>query len=177
MTLNDDEKVIVYVRRHWILFVVRIVPIVFLAIIPAIFPAVIDVFLPKNLERFQNAGWALYCMWVTLLWVWSFLLWTEYYLDVWVITNRKIINADQITLFNRKMSTLELEKIQDITIEIDGFIQTMFGYGTIRVQTAGEITKFTLQNAAHPDIAKEKIIQAQRRIAEERMSVQSRIWN
>ena len=94
MVLDDNETILLYVRKHWILFVVHIIPLFLLALLPVIFPALIDFFLPQSLERFQDAGWALYCMWLTMLWVWGFLLWTEYYLDVWILTDRKIIIYD-----------------------------------------------------------------------------------
>jgi len=173
MTLENDETIIRYIRKHWILFVVHIFPIIILALLPIIFPALIDFFLPAQLERFKDAGWALYCMWLIVLWVWGFLLWTEYYLDVWVLTNRKIISADQKTLFNRQMSTLELEKIQDVSIEVNGFIGTMFGYGTIRVQTAGEMRKFALEDAYHPEEAKELILETQVKVREAILKRQS----
>ena len=173
MVLDDNETILLSVRKHWILFVVRIIPLFFLLFLPIIFPALVDFFLPQSLERFQNAGWALYCMWLTILWVWGFLLWTEHYLDVWILTDRKIISADQKSLFNRHMSTLELEKIQDISIEVNGFIQTMFGYGTIRVQTAGEIRRFALENAYHPEEAKQIIMDTQERVREDILKRQS----
>ena len=173
MVLDDNETILLYVRKHWILFAVHIIPLLLLAILPIIFPALVDFFLPQSLERFQNAGWALYCMWLTILWVWGFLLWTEHYLDVWILTDRKIISADQKSLFNRHMSTLELEKIQDISIEVNGFIQTMFGYGTIRVQTAGEIRRFALENAYHPEEAKQIIMDTPERVREDILKRQS----
>lgn len=173
MILDDNETILLYVRKHWILFVVRIIPLFLLAILPIVFPALVDFLLPQSLERFQDAGWALYCMWLTVLWMWGFLLWTEHYLDVWILTDRKIISADQKSLFNRQMSTLELEKIQDISIEVNGFIETMFGYGTIRVQTAGEIRRFALEDAYHPEEAKRIIMGTQERVREDILKRQS----
>lgn len=173
MVLDDNETILLYVRKHWILFVVHIAPLFLLALLPIIFPALIDIFLPQSLERFQDAGWALYFMWLTILWVWGFLLWTEHYLDVWILTDRKIISADQKSLFNRQMSTLELEKIQDISIEVNGFIETMFGYGTIRVQTAGEVRKFALEDAYHPEEAKQIIMGTQEKVREDILKRQS----
>lgn len=167
MIIDDNETVLLYIRKHWILFAIQVIPLFLLALLPVVFPALIDFFLPKKLERFQNAGWAVYCMWLIFLWVWGFLLWTEYYLDVWVLTDKKIISADQKTLFNRNMSTLELEKIQDVSIEVNGFIATILGFGTIRVQTAGEVRKFALEDARNPEEAKEAILAAQVSLREE----------
>lgn len=173
MILDEKETIIFYVRRHWIMYLVRIFPLLIFAILPLIFPALLDFLLPKNLERLEDAGWALYCMWLTILWVWGFWLWTEEHLDVWVLTNTKVISVDQKSLFFRHMSTLELEKIQDITIEVNGFIATFLGYGTIRIQTAGERERFELEGAHDPEGAKEKILEAQRYLREEILKRQS----
>lgn len=173
MIIDDNETILLYIRKHWILFAIQIIPLFLLVLLPIVFPTFVDFLLPQNLERFQNAGWAAYCMWLTFLWVWGFLLWMEYYLDVWVLTDKKIISADQKALFNRNMSTLELEKIQDVSIEVHGFIATMLGYGTIRVQTAGETRKFALEDARNPEEAKEAILAAQVSLREDVLKRQS----
>ena len=36
------------------------------------------------------------------------------------------------------MSEIPLSRVQDITIEVHGIIETLLGFGTIRIQTAGE---------------------------------------
>lgn len=167
MEIQSDEKIILYIRKHWILFMLQIFPLVVLAALPLIFPSAATFFLPKYLAGIQNAIWALYTMWLIILWVWAFEMWTKYYLDMWILTNKKIINADQISLFNRYVSTLELEKIQDISVEVKGFIETMLGYGTLRVQTAGEMREFVMDDAAHAEECKQLILDAQRLVRED----------
>lgn len=173
MILDNNETPLLYIRKHWILIIVHIIPLLFLALLPVIFPAILDTFLPQHLERFEDAAWAVYCMWLIVLWVWGFLVWTEHHLDVWVLTKTKIISADQKSLFNRHMSTVELDKIQDITVEVDGFIQTMFSYGTLRLQTAGEVRKFSLEGTHRPEEAKEAILAAQADLRENILKRQS----
>lgn len=173
MKLEFNEEVLVYARKHWIFFAVQILPVVLLAILPVIFPILIDIFLPQKLERFENASYAVYFMWLILLWMWGFLLWTEYYLDVLVVTTKRIIHADQKSLFSRHMSTLELEKIQDVTVEVDGFLETILGFGTVRIQTAGEMKDFVLQHAHRPEDVKESILSAQTNVKEEVLKRQS----
>ena len=98
---------------------------------------------------------------------------TEYYLDVLVITSKRIIHADQKSLFSRNTSTLELEKIQDVTVEVDGFLETILGFGTVRIQTAGEMKDFVLHQAHHPETVKEEILTAQSNVKEEILKRQS----
>jgi uncharacterized membrane protein YdbT with pleckstrin-like domain len=62
--------------------------------------------------------------------------WTSYYLDLWILTDRRIIVIDQLGYFNRKVSNFRLERLQDINVSIAGLIPTLLNYGTIRAQTA-----------------------------------------
>lgn len=67
---------------------------------------------------------------------------------------------------------MELEKIQDITIDVDGPIETFIGYGTISLQTAGEVREFILDDAAYPEQAKQMILEAQKTVRELNMQKQ-----
>ena len=67
----------------------------------------------------------------------GFTVWTHYYLDLWVISDRRIIVIDQRGFFNRKVSSFRLERMQDIKVTITGIIATLLNFGTIRAQTAG----------------------------------------
>ena len=166
MELQHDEKIILYVRKHWIFFVLQVIPLIFMAIIPAFFPGLVTFFLPESISSMQDAFFVLYGLWLIILWVWAFELWTKYYLDMWVLTTHKIMSTDQRSLFNRYMATLELEKIQDVTVEVNGFIETMLGYGTLRVQTAGEMRPFVMEDAAQAEQCKQIILDTQARVRE-----------
>jgi len=173
MDIQSDEKIIIYVRKHWLFFALQIIPLIIGAIAPILFPSILKLFLPTYLESIQDAVWALYFMWLIVVWVWMFELWTKYYLDVWVLTNKKIISVDQQSLFNRHVSTVELEKIQDITVEVNGFIETLLGYGTLRVQTAGEMREFVMEDAANAEKCKHIVLETQAQVRESILKRQS----
>ena len=77
------------------------------------------------------------CVWVLLLLLTSFAIWTHYYLDLWVVTDRRIILVDQVKFFNRNVSVFRLERMQDIEYKISGIIPTLLNFGTLKAQTAG----------------------------------------
>ena len=78
-------------------------------------------------------------------------------LDTWIITNERIINIEQEGLFNRTASELDLAAVQDTTAEIRGILQTLFTYGQVYVQTAGEKGRFHFKNIDNPEHVKELI--------------------
>jgi hypothetical protein len=67
-----------------------------------------------------------------------------------VITNKHVVDVDQIGLFNREVSTLRLEEIQDVSAKVNGPLQTMLGYGTLIIQTAGERENFVFDYVPEP---------------------------
>jgi len=101
----------------------------------------------------------LYITWLLVLWIGIFMCWTLYYLNVWIVTNERIIDVHQRGLFSRELLTAELERVQDVTVDTEGIIQTLFGFGTLTIHTAGEGTNFIITNAMHPLEAREKIME------------------
>lgn len=91
-------------------------------------------------------------------WIYIFFVWLDYYFDVWVITNERIINIEQKSLFTRVISEVTLTRVQDVTAKIDGFFPTLLDFGDIMVQTAGEEKHFHFRNVPRPEEHKEAIM-------------------
>lgn len=67
-----------------------------------------------------------------------------------IITTNHIVDIDQVGLFNRTISTLHLDEIQDISAKINGPLQTVLKFGTIIIQTAGERENFVFDFVPNP---------------------------
>jgi len=74
-----------------------------------------------------------------------------YFLDRWVVTEKHIIDIEQKSLFYRTFSKQEISRIQDVTSEVRGFFQTMFNFGNVTIQTAGEQERFVFQQVPDPN--------------------------
>lgn len=160
--LNPDENVILEVRKHWIVFLGKALALLFGTILPfAIFTA-LEMFIPGTVSKIINSVYFagnpyavilfFYVLWVLFLWISFFIEWTKYYLDVWYVTEKRIIDVNQKQIFNREISNLRFDKIQDVTVDVHGFIPTMLNFGNIKVQTAGEDNAdFFMANVQNPD--------------------------
>jgi uncharacterized membrane protein YdbT with pleckstrin-like domain len=156
--LNPNEQIVLIVRKHWIAIIGKVVATVIIAIIPLIILAVLPMFVPTfpgwyvgNLIYLYTLAYAFLLM---ISWVAFFFSWTEYRLDIWVVTTHRIFIVDQKGMFFREISSLTLDKIQDLTIDMPGFLSTMLKFGKILVQTAGEHKEFTFLNAKNPEAIK-----------------------
>lgn len=138
--LQPDEAIDLIVRKHWFIHFLDSLSIVIVGIIPFAVAAFIAPFVSVHpaLPTFFTAVWLL------ALWMMLFTVWTNYYLDIWIVTDKRIINIDQIHLFKRDVSTLRIERVQDVKVETHGFFATVFNFGNIQVQTAGPEASFYL---------------------------------
>ena len=172
--LDLGESVILEVRKHWIVFAGHAVGLLFSAFLPFILFAIFKIFIPISPSiSFPGNNSALflffYTLWILALWVSFFVNWTKYYLDVWYVTEKRIIIVDQKRLFDREISNIRFDKIQDVTVEVDGFIPTFLNFGNIKVQTASEDnTEFFLSVVRNPEIVRRVIFSQHNEIGDKK---------
>jgi len=146
------EKLVMFIRRHWIILASRWLIFIALALVPLIFYAFLyynyiwileHAFLYPLLLLLASA----YYLFIMLFLFNAFI---DYFLDVWIVTDQRIINIEQRGMFNREIAEHDLDKIQDVSGLQKGFFQTLFSYGDVHVQTAGEIQRFIFKQVDNP---------------------------
>lgn len=162
--LNPGESVVLFMRKHPIIIWRSMVWLVIAGLIPLagwIFIITQTVWGedPENI-------WRLVALMVVSIFylLWSrqlFLLWLNYYLDVWMVTTDRILYIDQKGVFERFVSELRLARIQDVTTHTKGFLQTMLHFGNIHVQTAAETEPFIFEDVPHPEVVTQEISRLQ----------------
>lgn len=146
-TQNENEKIIKVANRHPISFVRDAFGLIVLFIlsfsamliffyVPYVLPLAFLVFVFSIIGFFY-----------------SYFTWSK---DKYIITDQRIIDMDQRTLFSRSQKEAFIDKIQDVVSETKGFLGSVFKYGNVDIQTAGE-TSLTLDDIANPDMV-QKII-------------------
>ncbi len=157
--IEHNEHKILEVRKHWYALFAHFIIALIAALTPPIILAGVQL-LPVDIQFTGNntvAAIFFYVLWLMFVWIWIFFEWTDYYLDVWIVTDQKIISVDQQRLFVREIATLQLDKIQDVTIEVHGLLPTLFHFGDIHIQTAGEKREFVMHQIAEPQKVKDSI--------------------
>lgn len=84
-----------------------------------------------------------------------------YSFNVFIITDQRIIDIDQQGLFDRTVSETTYEKIQDVSYRRKGMLQTLFHYGSVVIQTAGQQANIELHGVRNPERIQQVIINAQ----------------
>jgi len=166
ITFEEGEQIVKIVRRHYLVIIPMIMSLMFAALAPLLFYTFITSgFVPLEagaISAIQNifTKWKTfgYSLWLLLLWVIFFIEWTDYYLDLWIITSKRIIDVEQKGFFHREITSFRYEQIQDITVETRGLVETFFKFGTLQIQTAGHSRDIIIRDAHYPEDARSLIL-------------------
>jgi len=164
-----DEKIIKIIRKDTFILFVSFVLGIFLIGLPAlagyatlnIYPNLLldEIFYPLILMAVSG--------YILFIWLFGFFTFIDYYLDIWIITNKRIIDVRQEGFFSRTVSELKIAKIQDVTSELKGFFQFIFRYGDVHVQTAAEKQRFNFMQIPKPEQVRDiiiKLVEANKKI-------------
>lgn len=154
------EKVEYLLRRHPITFVPTLFLFIALAVVPPGLYLLINSLFPNIL-----AGQILYPLAILVasiyylsLYIFFYAQFIDFYLDLWVITNDRVVDIEQMGLFSRTISELDLFRIQDVTVEIHGLFPTLFHYGNITVKTASSGSHFVFHHIHNPNEIRQALI-------------------
>lgn len=155
------EKQIHVLRRHPItLLPMMLVALVLLALPPGAY-ILVQLVQPELLQDQNTVTFYVLGASIFFLFGWMFLFqrFIEYWLDVLIISDKRILDIDQSGLFGRTVSELRLYRTQDVTAEIKGFWHTIFDYGDVYVQTAAEVERFHMEDIPHPNHVSKMILE------------------
>lgn len=171
-TLDKDEYVVRIVRKSLVLFFIQIIGFLVIAILPFIAYTLFTKYLELSISDITYIVIkVVFVTWILFIWISLFIRFTNYYLDSWIVTNKRIVDIDQKSLFSRTTSTLNVDKIQDVRIDIGGILRTVLGIGTLHVQTAGEEEIFIIRDASSPENVKTTILEIYHKNLEEPKTV------
>ena len=167
-TREKNEEVVLLLRRHpitnvrWILIFLIMV---FAPLVLSTFPF-LD-FLPGNFQFIAILGWYLVTIALALE---NFLTW---FYNVNIITDERVVDIDFHNLIYKEVSDTNIDRIQDVTYRMGGAIRTVFNFGDVLIQTAGEKPNFEFLNVPNPHKVA-KILQ-DLRIEEEQEKLEGRV--
>jgi uncharacterized membrane protein YdbT with pleckstrin-like domain len=161
-TQEQGEKIILFVRQHLIVNLPWVLVTIVLVIAPTvIFPllfrlVILNMALPASYYVIGTIFWYLATFGFALS---SFIGW---FFNIYIVTNERIIDIDFFYLLYKKFAQAELTKIQDINYTSGGILATLFNYGNVRVETAGEAPNIDFDAIPFP----EKVVETIRELTE-----------
>jgi len=142
----EDEEVLLLLRQHpitqikWIFIIGMLLLVPFLLSLVSFWDMV-----PGKYHFFGLVFWYLLVLGITLE---AFLSW---FYNVYIVTDERVIDVDFLSLIYKNISAAKLDNIEDVTATTTGAIQSVFNIGTVKIQTAAEVTEFEFENVPQPD--------------------------
>lgn len=161
--LEPGEHVVKECRKHWFLFLSGVLPYAILMVLPFALPKLLLLAPPlQSYTSFFDYHMPLarvgLGVWLLIIWTGAWGSFTRYFLNVWVLTNKRLVDVEQRKYFHREVSSLSLAHVQDVTTNVTGVLSSMLGLGNIEVQTAGASDEFRMQGIPRPEQMRDLIL-------------------
>ncbi|MDO8505792.1 MAG: PH domain-containing protein [bacterium] len=136
---KEYEKIELIIKRAGITFI----PTIILFLILLAIPPSAYFFIARFEATLLNTQWLslIFLLGGTAWYLFALLLFftnfVDFFLDVWIVTNERIVAIIQHGIFNREVSQTRLYQIQDVRAVVKGPIEMLFSYGDLHVETAG----------------------------------------
>lgn len=82
----------------------------------------------------------------------KYILWL---LNVYIITNKRLLNVNYVNLFNKKVTESPLNKILNVSYSSKGFWSTIFKFGTVETKVVGLNEPIMFSNVSKPSEVKD----------------------
>ncbi|MCL5432803.1 MAG: hypothetical protein M1524_01680 [Patescibacteria group bacterium] len=147
---DENEKILLFLRAHfaknlsWILItlVLLAVPVLILFLSPVV--RIIPAFIPENFIIFFVV------FYYVLVFNYTFVKFITWHYNISLVTNERIVDIDFYELVYHNVAMTKLELVEDVSYTQVGFFATLFNYGDVIVQTAGEIVHFDFLAVINP---------------------------
>lgn len=149
-TQEESEEIILFLRQHFITLLPSLLLCGFLLFVPPfLFPMIFrslseTIGLPLGYMVIGFAFWYVAVFDILLM---NFIHW---FFNIFIITNMRIIDIDFVHLLYKEFSEAKIERIQDISFQTKGMVATMFDFGDVLIQTAGEHPNFIFESVPKP---------------------------
>ncbi|MFC1598798.1 PH domain-containing protein [Patescibacteria group bacterium] len=129
ISLRADEKIISVIHHHPVNYLKQIIITLILVLL--------TFFLMFYLFSLGPIGVALFLALLGTAIFYGAREFYIWYMNVFIITNQRIIDLEQKGFFNKTVSEASFDKILDLSYSVQGFWQTVLKLGTLKIKAAG----------------------------------------
>lgn len=145
--LRENERIIMTLHRHWIILLAHLTQVLVLVVISTFG------FLYKE-QIIGIVGGSIYWGLFSFFWIiyLTFMLvdWMNDELDLFIITDGRVIWIEQMSALTRNVSECSLGRIQEVNAHVSGIWQTLFNFGDVHIHTASEHSNMIVRYAPDP---------------------------
>ena len=147
--LKPDEEILSIIRRYGLTYFWSWILIIILLIVPFFF----------MFWLFNQAMWGTIIFFVLIFFALFFLfrtvfLWRN---NVLIITTHRIIDYDQKGFFEKIISDVPYDQVEDVSGRIRGVFGTVFRYGNVNIQTGRGKVRIVIDRVKQPVFVQQEI--------------------
>ena len=151
-TQKPNETIILFLRSHfvtnisWIIFTVILLtlPIIITLLLPLFR---IDFLSSQTLARFTTIYVLFYYL---LIFSYAFISFLHWFYNVFIVSSERVVDIDYSDIVIHNIAITNLSHIEDVNYTQSGFVPTLFNYGNVFVQTAGNERNFEALSIPKP---------------------------
>ncbi len=139
---KPDEEIVQIYHAFFLPFVPKLIPVALWFVVPFFF------LFP--LSRQGIAGMVLFAALTLSALVFGWRLMYRWRGSVFVVTDKRVFDIEQKGFFDRLVSEVSLDRVDDVTYEVKGMFATLFGYGSVRVIVQGTGADLEVRRVREP---------------------------
>ena len=152
--MDENEHIVEVVWDHWFVLVGKLLTLLIALLFPVFALLVFNLIPIDKMLAVAGSGFALkgffVTFWLIVVWMIGWNIWTNYFLNVLILTDIRIFDITQMGFFRRQSASFRIDHIQNVTVEQIGIPATLLNFGTIRFETAGENINFVAKYIPAP---------------------------
>ena len=162
VNLQADEHLITRVHRHSVFLLTKLMGVIIFGAAPAVILLLLSA-VSGPILLMLAVVWALAAL------VAAYFIWYRYEHDEWIITNQRLIDAEKPNWFDQRLTSADLIQVEDMSVKKSGLLQTLYDFGDLSCETAGEHARFILHGIPDPsgvlDVVDKARDEARRKLA------------
>lgn len=163
---DPTEKILLLLRAHPITNFNWIIPAILVFFIPFLAPGLlsfINIDLSSLPEQFGIVFLMINYLLVLIIVFEGFLHW---YFNVYIVTNKNIVDVDFHSILFKNIDIAPLRNIEDVSSSMGGILNSIFHYGLVYIQTAGNTKNIDFESVPRPHFVADFILDEAHKIHE-----------
>lgn len=146
-----DEKILLFLRQHFITNLLWILIALVLLLLPILFFIFrSELQLLGTIELPLRFVIILIIFYYLAVFAYAFINFLSWFYNVFIVTQKRIVDIDYSNIVIHNVAFTKLSHVQDVNYDQVGFIHSLFNYGNVFVQTAGNEPSFEALSVPQP---------------------------
>lgn len=147
---EEDEQILLFLRRHFITNIPWIFTVIILLILPFLIFPILNSFEFNLVNLPPSFMLVLLIFYYLLVFTFAFIEFITWFYNISIVTQKRVIDIDYSDLVYHDIAVTKLSLVEDVRYVQSGFIGSLFNFGNVFVQTAGESENFEFLRIPKP---------------------------